>query len=187
MILTEEELKDYVQVKNIPGFEHYLINPSTGYICHSKHNKRLGTPSPTGYIKCSLGRGPTRTSYYNHRINYIHHKGDIPRGHEVDHIDRNRSNNNINNLKLVTIQENRKNRVMRKKRNVGETNKKRVKALKYNNETKTYEVFGEYDSMYKASKVCGVNAGAISQIVKNGYYKKTKSYDDNIFRFEMIV
>ena len=36
----------------------------------------------------------------------------IPKGYEIDHIDKNRSNNHISNLRCITIQENRKNRDM---------------------------------------------------------------------------
>ena len=180
MILTEQELKDYVQLQNIPGANKYLINPQNGYVCHKKNKKRLGYIS-NGYLKCTLNG----VNYYNHRLNFMHHNGVIEEGKEIDHIDKNRSNNNINNLRLISIRENRKNRVL-PRRTVESFAAKKTKALKYNEETKIFEEFGEYDSIYQAAKACKVNTGAISQIIDNGYYKKTKSIDNNIFTFERI-
>ena len=47
---------------------------------------------------------------YVHRMVYEAFKGEIPEGMEIDHIDRNRQNNNPDNLRVVTRSENNKNR-----------------------------------------------------------------------------
>lgn len=44
-----------------------------------------------------------------HRQVWIYHNGDIPQGYVIDHIDRNRNNNQIENLRLTTQSENSKN------------------------------------------------------------------------------
>lgn len=44
-----------------------------------------------------------------HRQVWIYHNGDIPSGMVIDHIDRNKSNNQIENLRLVTPSENNHN------------------------------------------------------------------------------
>ena len=44
--------------------------------------------------------------YYTHRLVWVLFYGEIPEGYVIDHIDRNRSNNSPENLRLVTIQEN---------------------------------------------------------------------------------
>jgi len=44
--------------------------------------------------------------YLSHRLIYIYHNGGIADGLHIDHIDRIRSNNKIENLRLVTRQEN---------------------------------------------------------------------------------
>jgi len=44
--------------------------------------------------------------YLSHRLIYIYHNGEIADGLHIDHIDRDKLNNNIENLRLVTIQEN---------------------------------------------------------------------------------
>lgn len=44
-----------------------------------------------------------------HRQVWIYHNGEIPKGLVIDHIDRDRGNNQIENLRLVTQSENNKN------------------------------------------------------------------------------
>lgn len=59
-----------------------------------------------------------KTGYYKnaqvsphslHRQVWEHHNGKIPKGLIIDHIDRNKDNNQITNLRLITISENNKN------------------------------------------------------------------------------
>lgn len=45
-----------------------------------------------------------------HRLVYEAYKGEIPEGMEIDHIDRNKRNNNPDNLRVVTRSENLLNR-----------------------------------------------------------------------------
>lgn len=47
---------------------------------------------------------------YEHRIIYEMHYGPVPEGMEIDHIDRNKENNLIENLRAVTQSENQWNR-----------------------------------------------------------------------------
>lgn len=51
-----------------------------------------------------------RSIVYVHRMVYEAFKGEIPKGMEIDHIDRNKHNNNPDNLRVVTKSENIKNR-----------------------------------------------------------------------------
>lgn len=44
-----------------------------------------------------------------HRQVWIYHNGDIPQGYVIDHIDRDKNNNQIGNLRLATQSENNKN------------------------------------------------------------------------------
>jgi hypothetical protein len=68
--------------------------------------EEAGTLGADGYIKMMI----KRKMYKAHRLIYIYHKGEIADKLQIDHIDRNRSNNNIENLRLVTNQENHFNR-----------------------------------------------------------------------------
>ena len=58
------------------------------------------------YLGCNIGgrTGPGRI--YLHRLVYETFKGPIPKDMEIDHIDGNKHNNHIDNLRLVTPKEN---------------------------------------------------------------------------------
>ena len=57
------------------------------------------------YFKCSIAKKNT----YLHRMVWTYHNGNIPNGLVIDHIDRNKSNNQIENLRLVDWKTNRDN------------------------------------------------------------------------------
>ena len=74
-----------------------------------KPNKKLpagtlaGSPDKDGYILITINR----KKYKAHRLIYIMHHGVQP--DIIDHIDRNRANNLIENLRSVSLQENAQN------------------------------------------------------------------------------
>lgn len=53
--------------------------------------------------------------YFVHRLIYEMSYGEIPEDKEIDHIDGNRANNHIDNLRLVTRSQNQQNRKANKK------------------------------------------------------------------------
>lgn len=63
---------------------------------------KAGTIGAHRYIEVKIHKN----QYKAHRIIYIMHYGDIPDGLVIDHINRIPSDNRIENLRLVTIQEN---------------------------------------------------------------------------------
>ena len=61
-----------------------------------------------GYKEVNLYIKPQRgTMKYVHRLMYETFVGEIPSGYEINHIDGNKSNNQITNLELVTPSQNR--------------------------------------------------------------------------------
>jgi hypothetical protein len=69
-------------------------------------NKVAGCANKDGYIVIWLGKKLVRA----HRLAWIYVYGEIPKDKFVDHINRDRSDNRIQNLRLVTPLENTKNR-----------------------------------------------------------------------------
>jgi hypothetical protein len=117
--------------------------------------EKVGHTNTEGYILVWVGKKRFRA----HRIIYEMHFGDIPDGFEVDHIDRNRSHNRIENLRLVNRSFNNLNISTRKDNKTGFTgvsfNKRRNKyiaQIRYNNMITT---IGQYDSPEEAS--CAYN------------------------------
>lgn len=90
----------------IQGFSNYEIYPNEGKIWSYKSNKFIGCEN-RGYWQCALtaDNGKVwRTKV--HRVIWTAVNGEIPKGYEINHIDEDKSNNSINNLELVTHQEN---------------------------------------------------------------------------------
>lgn len=71
-----------------------------------------------GYLWTSLAlKDHTKISGRLNRLVYSNIYGEIPKGYEIDHIDRDRRNNFPNNLRLVTRRENNKNKDIKGEKN----------------------------------------------------------------------
>lgn len=79
-----------------------------------KAGREAGTKSPAGYYRVKLNG----TNYLAHRVVWALNNGDLGRD-IIDHKDKNRSNNNISNLRLVTSSINNKNSSLKKHNNTG--------------------------------------------------------------------
>lgn len=98
----------------MPYSELYIYDESAEFLLvHAKdrHKVKAGTPvraakAHNGYRLIKV-KGKMRRL---HRVIWELHNGPIPDGLEVDHIDRNKDNNLIGNLRLVTKSQNAFNR-----------------------------------------------------------------------------
>ncbi|EKN5985633.1 HNH endonuclease [Yersinia enterocolitica] len=92
--------------------KYFIYEPETGLLLNkiSRYKARIGTPvgvsNGKGYLQVTLSRKPYRV----HRIIWEMHNGPIPEGMQIDHIDHNRVNNRLNNLRVVTNKQNNQNR-----------------------------------------------------------------------------
>ena len=87
----------------------YRIDAEKGIIYSIRkgiEKKKVAINLPTGYLQHILFRGKrdgqVRKTYYEHQVIWASVNGAIPEGMVIDHIDRNRSNNSIHNLRLTT-------------------------------------------------------------------------------------
>ena len=95
---------------DIIGYENYLIYDD-GRVYSKKRNIFLKPKdNGLGYKQLSLCNNGKRKFIYIHRLVSSHYIPNPENKLCVDHIDRNRSNNNVNNLRWVTHRENSQNK-----------------------------------------------------------------------------
>jgi hypothetical protein len=68
--------------------------------------QKAGSKSNHGYILINFQGGSVRRPVYAHKIIWEMHNGPVPEGLVIDHKNRNRSDNRIENLRVITHIEN---------------------------------------------------------------------------------
>ncbi|WP_096978476.1 HNH endonuclease signature motif containing protein [Escherichia coli] len=107
-----------------------------------------------GYISVKLHKH----THPAHCIIWEMHNGPIPVGYEVDHLDHIRSNNKLNNLRLVTRKENQRNQKLHKRNTSGFSgiywekaiNKWRVRIMGNNGKSLSFGCFNNKDDAIAA-------------------------------------
>jgi hypothetical protein len=69
-----------------------------GLLFWKRNNKPAGTTGNTGYMKVQINK----IVYSTHRLVWVLFNKEIPVNKQIDHINRNRSDNRIENLRLAT-------------------------------------------------------------------------------------
>lgn len=87
----------------------FIFNPHLGTIDRVFQNgnirKNIGTPDGGGYMQITI----LHKRYMAHRLMWNHVHGEIPEGLEIDHINGKKTDNRIENLRLVTHKQNQEN------------------------------------------------------------------------------
>lgn len=135
--------------------------------------KKLSSKSSTVKIGDSVGSFDYSDGYYKlhglsfhyrvHRVIWFLHYGKIPTGWHVDHIDRNRSNNKISNLRIVPQSINGKNRTK------NSNNKTGVNGISY---SESFNIRGTLIQKYIVCLTCnGIKYNKSFSIIKYGKEK----------------
>ena len=145
---------------------------------HKQHN---------GYLQCMIRKyGGKYKAYYVHRFVWGCFNGDIPEGKVIDHINKDKKDNRLCNLQLITQQENCKKSAEKRHytfTSKNHENKKCVKATNIENNEVLY-----FNSMYVIQQHLKINAGIVKMVCENinncklGLSKK----DGNLYKFEYI-
>lgn len=106
MMLTQELLK-----------ETFAYNKDTGdlFWINSRKNNAIKAGSKAGYIN-KIGYVEIRlfkNTLTAHRIIALMEGFNIPEGYEIDHINHNRADNRLENLRVVSVQDNQRNTKIR--------------------------------------------------------------------------
>ena len=145
------------ECKKVSFNENYIVSKD-GEVANLKTCKKLqGTPRK-GYLRISIGG----KNYSIHRLVWEAFNGPIPNGYYIDHIDGDRSNNSISNLRIVTQSENMKNAMKN-------GHKGQIPVLQYDKEGNFIK---EYKTIQEAADEMGVSHPAIrSAINRSGTCK----------------
>ena len=93
----------------VDGFPNYRVSDQ-GRVYNNKTKKYVGTVGETGYVYVGLSYKGNHRTRKMHQLVMEAFKGKCPEGCVIDHIDHNRANNKLSNLRYVTQSENNKNR-----------------------------------------------------------------------------
>jgi hypothetical protein len=120
-VMTGADAYQLQQIKNNPAAtSHYISDDGNVYSTkispryNPEGELRLVKPRlhPSGYLYYGLfvgeGKDKQRLWRRGHRLVYEKFGGEIPKGLEIDHIDGNKHNNDITNLRAVTRSQNMK-------------------------------------------------------------------------------
>lgn len=92
-----------MKYKKLPSQSHlqtlFKYEPSSGVLLRIKTQRDAGTCRKDGYWQVSVDG----TTYLKHRIIWMMMHGDIPDGFQVDHINRDPSDNRLANLRSVPV------------------------------------------------------------------------------------
>ena len=100
-----------MNLKAIPNYEGlYSLDLNNNEVYSHYRNKYLKQQiDKDGYFTINISKNCKKKTFKLHRLIYQSHYGTIPDKMQVDHIDNNRQNNNIENLRLVTNSQNKMN------------------------------------------------------------------------------
>lgn len=154
---------EWVVIKNFPN---YVINRK-GKIFNTSTNKFLKYGINNGYYDVTLTKNKRHFRVKIHRIIAETFIDNIDNKPYIDHIDGDKLNNDINNLRWVTPYENNHNYITRKTHvsaivNYNKINKSRkIESIDSNGNIKVY------NSISEAAKVVNGDTGTISTICSN--------------------
>ena len=141
-MITQEQLKELLDYNQDTGAFTWKANRGI----RVKSGDKAGSLQKTGYIHLKLNS----VAYLAHRIAWLYHYGYIPK--YIDHINRDRTDNRIENLRECSLSQNQWNRTKNKNNTSGTKgvswNKKMNKWLvqfKVNNKNKYFGYFKDLE------------------------------------------
>lgn len=154
-------------------FTNYVIDVDNGTIKNIKTNKIIGCCDNDDYQQVTINR----KTYYVHRLVYSNaKKGMIGSGMDIDHINGDKTDNRIENLREITHEMNMM-RVIKDIANKSHQNRRRVKCIDENGQETIYP------SQNACGRAIGVNAGVINMLI-NGKCQQTKGKDGKYYKVE---
>jgi hypothetical protein len=102
-MLTADQLKELLE-----------YDPDTGVLRNRANGRSIGWRHSAGYRQCMIGK----KKYFIHRLAWLYAHGHLPK-EQIDHINGDRSDNRICNLRIATQKQNSANMKIRSNNKVG--------------------------------------------------------------------
>ena len=181
-----EPISDNEHYKSHPALTDYVANVDGDVLKKSNHLQVLGSTTITGYNQLTLTTTDGNKCYkQRHVFVYECFNGLVPEGHEIDHIDNNKSNNKLSNLQCLSVNDHHKKTAKDYPKAAQKTKEKLSKPIiainiKTKEETK-------YNSLTEASinlqgttitKICSVLQGRRKS--HQGYFFKYQEVNNDI-------
>ena len=165
-----------------PLYKKYAANEE-GEIIHVKLGKpRKGNLVHGGYFQISIYIQENKIKKYSsHRFVYECFYGLIEKNKQINHINSVRVDNRIKNLEVVSASENCKKAAANKEIGFYRKNPKKVTAVNLFTKADT-----NFNSLYSASKMLGINRAQVSMICKGIYKKATSKKDGQKYTFSYL-
>ena len=174
-----------MEIKVHPEFKNYGYNINDNNIYHIPLNKIVKQlPQISGYAVNTMNYDSKQKSFLSHRFIFECFNGKIKKGFEIDHINRNKLDNKIDNLRCITIEENRKNRDhtnIIKFARISHTLKRFIKSI--NVDTNEINCF---KSKYQCGMYYGVSPALVYLIAENKNLAKTANTNKGKIKFEYV-
>lgn len=159
--LPNEEWKEY---------KNYFVS-SCGRVRHKIKNNLLRPSLACGYYKVRLSENGLVYDEMVHQLVYKVFKGEYEKGYIIDHIDGNKLNNNINNLRVITQSENTLSALYETK-----TNSSAKKVGQYDLDGNFIQSF---PSTKEAARQLNLDSSTISKVCRG----KNKTHGGFIFKY----
>ena len=121
--ITQEQLRSLLNYNSETGTFTWLLRNGEDIGTKIFNGRFAGKPADTprldGYSRIRFTLGGNCYQYMSHRLAWLYINGSLPK-EEIDHINRNRSDNRITNLRQASSTENKCNSPMRKTNKSGE-------------------------------------------------------------------
>ena len=165
-----------------PVYNKYAANED-GEIMNIRLRKaRKGYLINSGYLKFTIYLEKNKNKQYlSHRFVFECFYGLIEKNKQINHINSVTVDNRIKNLEVVNASENCKKAAANKEIGFYRKNPKKVTAVNLFTKAET-----NFNSLYSASKMLGINRAQVSMICKGIYKKATSKKDGQKYTFSYL-
>ena len=170
-----------------PIYDLYAADKNGNIINIIKKKQFKGNKKRNGNLKCMVRRHKgIAKNYHVHRFVWECFNGIIEGGKVIDHINSNKEDNSLANLKLVTQQENCKKSAASRDYTFTKNNYNNRKCVKAVNTVTKEELY--YNSISAVQQNLGINAGVIKNVCEGNNYCKTgkSKINNNVYNFYYI-